>query len=171
MIPILETERLVMREWRLEDSGPMADFYADEELSRRVGGPGDAGAAWRACAVEAGHWVLRGFGQWVLEEKASCAMVGWAGLSQLCHLPELQIAWALFRAYHGKGYATEAVGRARDHAYCEMGRTTLVSYIAPDNHASKRVALRLGAVHEHTIDLRGERAEVFRHPGPEQLKH
>ncbi len=171
MIPILETERLVMREWRLEDSGPMADFYADAELSRWVGGPGDAGAAWRACAVEAGHWVLRGFGQWVLEEKASGAMVGYAGLCQPCDLPELQIAWALFRAFHGRGYATEAAGRACGHAYLEMRRTTLVSYIAPDNHASKRVAMRLGAAHEQTIELAGEPAEVFRHPGPDQRKH
>lgn len=169
MIPILETERLVMREWRLEDSGPMADFYADAELSRWIGGPGDAGAAWRTCALEAGHWVLRGFGEWVLEEKASGAMVGWAGLWQPCDWPEVEIGWALFRAFHGKGYATEAARRARDHAYCEMGRTTLVSYIAPDNDASRRVAMRLGAAYEQTIDLRGKPAEVFRHSGPDQL--
>jgi RimJ/RimL family protein N-acetyltransferase len=70
MIPVIETERLRLRGWRLDDAEPFARFYADAEASRFVGGPADYGAAWRLMAMEAGHWVLRGYGMWVAEEKA-----------------------------------------------------------------------------------------------------
>ncbi len=166
-VPVLESERLILRGWTLDDTGPMAEFYADEPLSRFGGGPGDAGDAWRRCAREAGHWALRGYGIWVLEEKTSGDMIGWTGLWHPGDWPELEIGWALFRRFHGKGYATEGARRARDHAYGEMGRTTLVSYIAPENAPSQRVAERLGATHETTIELKGETAQVWRHPGPE----
>ncbi len=169
-IPVLESERLVLRGWGIADAEPMAALYADAPLARFIGGPGDAGTAWRFCAMEIGHWVMRGFGVWAIEEKDSGAMAGFAGLWHPCDWPELEIGWALLRPFHGKGYATEAARRARDHAYNVMGRTTMVSYIAPDNDASQRVAERLGAHHETTIELRGKTAQVWRHPGPGDLE-
>ena len=63
-----------------------------------------------------------------------------------------------------RGHATEAAQEVRSYAYNELGATTLVSYIAPDNVPSIRVAERLGAEHESTIVLRGEPAKVYRHP-------
>ena len=68
---------------------------------------------------------------------------------------------------HGKGYATEAAARCRDHAFEALGAPTLVSYIAPANEASRRVAERLGARMEATIDLLGFGPhEVWRYPKP-----
>jgi RimJ/RimL family protein N-acetyltransferase len=64
---------------------------------------------------------------------------------------------------------TEAARRARDFAYGELGWTTLISCIAPDNVASQRVALRLGATLERSIELRGRLTRtvgLYRHPGP-----
>lgn len=71
----------------------------------------------------------------------------------------------------GKGYATEAATRARDFAYGNLGASTLVSYIDPENEPSKRVAQRLGAWHESTIELLDLGPHcVFRHPGPDDLE-
>ena len=165
-IPLLESARLMLRGWTLDDVEPMAALLADEPLARFIGGPGDTGSAWRFCATELGHWVLRGYGVWAVEEKATGAMAGFAGFWHPGDWPEFEIGWGLLRPFHGRGYATEAARRARDHAYGEMGRTTMVSYIAPDNDASQQVARRLGAHHETTIELRGKTAQVWRHPGP-----
>jgi RimJ/RimL family protein N-acetyltransferase len=169
MTPVIETERLRMRGWRPADVEPFARFYADRELSRYVGGPLDYGAAWRLMAVEAGHWILRGYGMWVIEEKSGSAFAGFCGLWEPGDWPELEIGWIFRRECQGKGYATEAALRVRAYAYDEMKRDTLVSYIHPDNEASKRVARRLGASYESTIELRGHPAEVFRHPGPKSI--
>jgi RimJ/RimL family protein N-acetyltransferase len=169
MIPVLETERLILRGWGPGDADPMADIYADEALSRFIGGPLDYDGTWCALATEVGHWHLRGYGMWALEEKDGAPFVGFCGLWEPAGWPELEVGWALAGAYHGRGYATEAAERARRYAYGELKAETLVSYIHPDNEPSKRVARRLGAVHDDTIELRGHPAEVFRHPAPQTI--
>jgi len=82
----------------------------------------------------------------------------------------LEVGYWLLKEAHGKGYAIEAVTRARDYAYQELGATTLVSYIDPRNEPSKRVAERMGAINERTIELIdcGPHC-VYRHLGPEAL--
>lgn len=167
--PAIETERLRLRGWRLDDVEPFTRFYADASASRFVGGPASTGPAWQLMATEVGHWVLRGYGMWAVEEKSTASFAGFCGLWHPGDWPELEIGWILLPEHHGKGYATEAARRARDYAYAELGQSTLVSYIHPDNEASKRVARRLGAIHEETIELRGHPAEVFRHPSPETI--
>jgi RimJ/RimL family protein N-acetyltransferase len=72
--------------------------------------------------------------------------------------------WGLAASDHGRGYATEAARRAQDFAYQKLGWSTLISCIAPDNVASQRVALRLGATLERSIELRGSKADIYRHP-------
>lgn len=169
MIPVLETDRLVMRGWTLDDVPPMVEYYADEPLSRWTGGPVDASATWRIVSHLVGHWVLRGHGLWAVEDKESGRLIGWNGLYQPGDWPELELGYALFREFHGRGYATEAAKRARRYAYEELKAETLVSYIHPDNEPSKRVATRLGAMPEGTIELRGRPAAVFRYRRPATL--
>ena len=75
----------------------------------------------------------------------------------------LDISRASIRA---RAYATEAGRRVRAWAYEELKRNTLVSYIHPENEASKHVARRLGASYERTFELRGSPVEVFPPPRP-----
>ncbi len=169
MIPVLETERLIMRGWRLEDAAPLADIYGDENLARFVGGRLDYGGSWRLLAAQAGHWALRGYGNWALEDRSSASFVGLCGLWEPGDWPETEIGWVLARAFHGRGYAFEAATEARRFAYAEFGRQTLVSYIRPDNAPSRRLAARLGASFESKIELRDHVTDVFRHPGPNDI--
>jgi RimJ/RimL family protein N-acetyltransferase len=117
-------------------------------------------------AAFAGQWILRGYGSWAVEEKASGRFVGYTGLWYPEGWPEPEIHWGLMQPFHGRGYATEAARRARDFAYRELRWRTAVSCIGPENVASRRVALRLGATLERSIELRGMKAGVYRHPGP-----
>jgi RimJ/RimL family protein N-acetyltransferase len=168
-IPVLETERLRLRAWREEDLEPYARFCANEATARFVGGPCSRGDAWRRIAMLVGHWAIRGYGNWALEDKTSRQFVGYSGLWNPEGWPEPEISWGLVQDFHGRGYATEAARRARDFAYRELGWSTAVSYIAPENTASIRVAKRLGAAFECTIELRGSPAGLYRHPGPGAL--
>ena len=113
-----------------------------------------------------GHWHLKGFGLWVVEEKASRRFAGRVGLWSPPSWPEAEIGWALVERCEGKGYATEAAFRAREHAFGALGWTTAVSYIAAENVASKRVAARLGARREGSAYLLGKPVEVWRHVPP-----
>lgn len=78
-IPSYETERLILRPFKQEDFEPMARFFADP-VSSFYGGPCGREDVWRKFDVCAGHWALRGFGPWALEEKHGGAFVGLSGL-------------------------------------------------------------------------------------------
>ena len=140
----------------------MVSFY-ESEISRFYGGPANREEAWRKFASYPGHWALRGYGPWALEEKASGAYVGMSGLynPEAWYAPE--ITWALVPEHHGKGFATEAAMRSLRAAYEDFGWETAISVIAIDNEPSKRVAERMGATNEGEINFRYGQAEVWRH--------
>jgi RimJ/RimL family protein N-acetyltransferase len=169
MVPTLETERLRLRAWCEEDHDPFAQFCANAATARFMGGPCSRDEAWRRIAIQIGHWALRGYGAWVLEEKASGDWVGYSGLWRPDGWPEPEIMWGLAADAQGRGYATEAAQRARAFAYDELGWTTVISCIAPENLPSQRVAQRLGAKREGAIELRGYSVGIYRHPGRDAL--
>lgn len=168
-IPTLHTARLVLRAPGADDFAPMAAFYASDRC-RFVGGRKSAEDAWRQLACEIGHWALRGYGRWIVQERDSGATAGIVGLWNPEGWPEPELGWDLFEGYEGRGYATEAALAARGFAYGTLGWASAISLIAPENTASRAVAGRLGATCETRIDTqRFGPVDIFRHPAPEAL--
>lgn len=169
-IPVVKTERLILRGPAAQDLAPVYDFYASER-SRFVGGPCSREQAWRALAMEIGHWALRGYGRWLVEERATGATVGMVGIFNPEGWPGTEIGWDLFNGHEGKGYATEAGAAARDYAYRVLGLESVVSLTRTDNTRSAAVAQRLGAVLEGEITHERHGAmHVWRHPSAKALK-
>ena len=99
--------------------------------------------SWRYFAGVIGHWALRGFGFWAVEEKDSKRLIGGVGLWYPEGWPEPELAYWLMPQAQGKGYATEAGLKVIEVAFDVMRLETLVSYMNPENNASIRVAERL----------------------------
>lgn len=149
----IETPRLRLRQWKPEDYDAIANYYSDEANAQYVGGKKDAEHAWRHFALIIGHWVLKGFGYWALEEKTSGQFVGSVGLWQSPTWPELELGYWLVPAYQGKGYASEACRNAIEFAKHRLKAPSLVSYIDPANGPSIRLAERLGARYDGSLEL------------------
>jgi RimJ/RimL family protein N-acetyltransferase len=164
MIPELETERLRLRGWSEADFDAFAAIYADETQARWIGGACGREDARRRFAGTLGHWTAHGYGLWALEAKGDGRFVGWAGLWKHKAWPEPEIGWALVREAQGRGLATEAASRAREHAYEVLGWTTAISMICTPNQASIAVAGRLGARREHVTMFREIETGIFRYP-------
>jgi RimJ/RimL family protein N-acetyltransferase len=161
---LIETDRLRLRQWKDGDLTDVARFFADEDSARYLGGRKDLDQAWRHIAAQIGHWALRGFGHWAVEEKGTGEFVGSVGLWQSAEWPELELGYWLVTEHQGKGYALEAAQRCRDYAREDLKARSLVSYIDARNERSIRLAKRLGAKYEGTIELASCGTQgVFRH--------
>ncbi len=169
-VPQLETERLILRAHRESDIAAEIGFY-QSEASKMVGGPMEANDVWRCISMMMGHWALRGYGFWALEEKATGTYVGRAGPWMPLGYDEPEIGWTLMNHATGKGYATEAALSARSYAYDVLGWTTATSLTLPENTASQAVAKRLGARLERTFESKYGTAQIWRHPGPDDLEN
>jgi hypothetical protein len=93
-----------------------------------------------------GGWLLRGYGLWACVRADTSRFVGSIGIFQPLDWPEPELAYSLDRPFWGQGFATEATTAARDWLFGHFTLARLASFIRPDNHASIRVAERLGAV-------------------------
>lgn len=161
-IPTLETERLRLRAFRQDDFDVYAEMQGDPDVVRYLTGtPMSRTDAWRHMSMVAGHWVLRGFGMWALEEKSSGELVGRAGPWMPDGWPDFEIGWTLRKKFWGRGYATEAATAAMTYAFEELGRTKIVSIIHPDNVASQAVARRIGEAPERDWELNGIRVTIW----------
>lgn len=169
-VPIIETERLVLRSWREDDHAGIAEMGSDPDVTRFTGGLRSEADSWRMIAMMMGHWSMRGYGMMVIEEKATGSFVGYGGPWRPFGWPDFEIGYSLTRAHHRKGYATEAMRAALRFAYQNLGWTSAISLIDADNAASQGVARKLGASCEQTsVPVTNFTADIWRHLPPEQF--
>ena len=154
----LETERLILRPFREADFEQYAGMCADPKVMRYLG-EGRAltrGEAWRQMAMILGHWQLRGYGLWAVEERESGDLLGRLGFFNPEGWPGFELGWVLRRESWGRGYATEGARRALAYGFAEMGREHIISLIHPENRGSIRVAEKL-------VERLEGRTEIFGH--------
>jgi RimJ/RimL family protein N-acetyltransferase len=147
-IPTLHTDRLILRAQRPDDTKPLIRAYSDDSFSRFITRQGRGlgrAEAWHAIAYVAGSWQTAGYGQWIVEERATGTPVGRIGPWAPEGWPDFEIGWAIFPGHQGKGYAVEGAAAAFIWAHEALGRGHVVHLIDPLNEASERVALALGA--------------------------
>lgn len=150
----LETERLVMRPPRESDLDDYARMTADGETMRYMGGTLDREQTWRQIAMMLGHWQIRGYGLWALEEKSGGRFLGRVGFINPEGWPGFEIGWLVGREYQGRGFATEAARAALDWGFANVDEDHVISLIMPDNLASIAVARKLGEAPEGETRIR-----------------
>src|SRR6202023_1015883 len=162
--PVIETERLILRQWRGTDVAPNTAMLADPGTARFITVDGkpitSELAGWRNAAVMAGHWALHGAGMFVVEEKQSGKYVGRGGPWFPPGWPGFEVGWGIAREFRGKGYAVEAARASIDWSFATFELERIIHCIDRENVASQAVARRLGAENQgETIDLFGHVAD------------
>lgn len=163
--PVLETDRLILRAPEAGDWPVCSAFLASDRSRFIRSGEIDLGRAWRAFGHVVGHWVLRGWGQFVMVDRTSGAVLGSCGPWFPADWPERELGWSLWAPEaEGKGFAHEAVLAVRRHAFGVLGWDTAVSYIDPANARSRVLAQRLGCWLDTGAAQPGEApVQVWRH--------
>jgi len=159
----LETERLRLRQWREIDVDPLYAFYRDPQSQAIYGSDISRSDVWRRIALIVGHFQIRGFGLYALEDKESLELAGYAGLWFPDGWDDIEVGYGIAPKFRGRGYATEAARRVRDHGFGKLGLPSLVSYINPTNVTSIRVAEKLGAAPDGEFIMHGKPHMIYRH--------
>jgi RimJ/RimL family protein N-acetyltransferase len=167
-IPDLVAERLRLRGWEPSDGHALRRIYGDPETMRFIGdgSPMPPDRAWHALAALLGHWELRGYSMWAVTERASGDVLGRVGLHHPEGWPGVELGWLLDRSRWGEGLATEAARLVAAWAWETLDIDQLIHLIQHGNHASVRVAEKLGASFDHHMTLDGADVDVDALAGP-----
>lgn len=165
-IQVLETERLRLREPLASDFELCVEFRMSD-CARGVAGPSSRSEAYQQFGELFGHWILRGFGRWIVADLVTDEPLGVVGLWYPESWPEPEVAWSVFANGEGKGIAFDGSLAARDFAYSTLGWRTAISLIKEDNDRSLGLARRMGAKFEKHFDhpVLGS-MQMWRHPVP-----
>jgi RimJ/RimL family protein N-acetyltransferase len=162
---MLETTRLTLRPFTLDDVGAMHGVYGDPEVMRHVGdGPVADVAQTEAMLREyIAHQRAHGFSFWAVIERASDTVIGDAGLYLLeGRGPDIELGYTLRRSWWGRGYATEAAQALVRHAFVGLGVDQLVAVADPANPASIRVLEKLGMHYDGMREAYGREHATYR---------
>lgn len=147
---MIETDRLSLRPYTLENYAAYLNMCSDPEVVKYIGGqPLSPEDAWNRVLRYAGHWSLLGYGIFAVIEKASGLYIGETGLADFHRGLGLgfddagEAAWVFSSHAHGRGYALEAADAAHSWFSEKMGDTRTVCLIDPANGPSLSLAARL----------------------------
>ena len=155
-VPHLETERLLLREYRCADFGAFVDHLTNPVSSAHFPAA-DHDTAWRIFGSQAGLWLIHGAGWWAVEDRQTGQLVGSVGAFFLEESTVMELGWNTYRAFWGQGYANEAAVAALSYAFEIRREPKVRALIAAANGSSLRVAQRLGLTYEADVEMFGKR--------------
>jgi [ribosomal protein S5]-alanine N-acetyltransferase len=164
MAIILETERLILRTWLLNDLRDFFEIYGDKEVWRYVDASGvlkTEDAARRPLLKGIAYQQEHGICHWAVVEKNRGRVIGACGFNLFEGGPRLELVYHFARLYWGRGYATEAAGACLRYAFEKLCAPAVVASVDPENSASKRVLEKIGLIHQGSIRLNNSDEDFY----------
>jgi RimJ/RimL family protein N-acetyltransferase len=150
---ILETERLLLREFMPEDAGALEAVLGDPVAMQYYPAP--------LIRTEVDDWIRRnrarytneGFGLWAMLLKSTGELIGDCGffVREVQGAFDFELGWHVRPDHWRRGYATEAAQRCIEHAFANLGADRIIALVRPENVSSCRVAEKSGMTREHVI--------------------
>ena len=142
---MLETERLFLRPMNENDADSVFAMRSDEDVMQFIRAP-------QMKKSEAQGWINLVSSRWEKDkigfcaviEKSSNQFVGWCGLWLLAETKEIEVGYALFKEFWGKGYAIEASEAFLNYGFEELNLERIVAVASPENKNSRRVMEKIG---------------------------
>jgi len=143
---VLETSRLILREFVAEDRDALARVISDPETMRHYPAPYDLAGVEQWISRNRSRYVKDGHSLWGMVLKSSGELIGDCGLirQEVDGDSLVEIGYHVRRDHWGKGLAPEAAAACRDYGFSRLGEPRLISLIRPENLPSRRVAEKVG---------------------------
>lgn len=154
---MIETERLILREWRSDDLEPFARLNADERVCEFLPKSLSREESDAMAGRIRNHFDLHGYGLYAVEVKSSGTFVGFTGLSipgfDAPFMPAVEIGWRLAFEAWGNGYASEAARAVLRHGVEVLDLGPIISFTASQNIRSRRVMEAIGLTRDPREDF------------------
>jgi RimJ/RimL family protein N-acetyltransferase len=154
---IVETERLILRRWRLSDRQTFAKLNADPDVMEFLGATLSRDQSDSMVDRIQEHFQRHGFGLCAAELRLSQSCIGFIGLSipsfNAHFTPCVEIGWRLSAGEWGQGLATEGARAMVRHAFDRLKLESLVSFTTTHNYRSRRVMEKIGMTHDPADDF------------------
>lgn len=161
---ILETERLFLRAWRLDDAEALFEMCRDAEVMRHIG----TGQPYRTIdeAQSFLNWVVayqreQGFSRWAVVEKASGKIIGSCGFARLPDRGFIDLGYLFDRKMWGQGYATEAARGCLRYGFERLNLAEVVALTDLEHTTSQRVLEKIGFICQGLKEYDGEEDMVY----------
>ena len=143
MKKILETERLILREFEISDAKKMWELNSDPEVIQYTGDPPFVSVDHaRKFLSEYGDYEKNGYGRWAVIEKTSNKFIGWCGL-KLNEEGLIDIGFRFFKKVWNRGYATESAKACLEYGFNILNLDEIIGRAARENRVSIRVLEKL----------------------------
>ena len=153
---ILETQRLILREFLVTDAENMFQLNSDPEVIRYTGDVPFASVE------EAKRFIQQydkyrefGYGRWTIVLKDSAQYVGWSGLSFDDNTTETDLGFRLLKKNWNKGFATEAAKDCLHYGFQQLGLEKIIGRAMEDNKASIHILKKVGMTFEKKFEAHG----------------
>lgn len=159
-MPILRTQRLILRPWRPKDLVLFAEINADPKVMEFYPKTLNREESDVLAEKIQREFAERGYGFWAVEVPGVADFIGYIGLNywnlEMPFAPCIDIGWRIGSSYWGKGYATEGAKAVLQYGFETLKLTEIVAMATLHNVRSHKVMIRLG--------MKSDPAENFEHP-------
>jgi ribosomal-protein-alanine N-acetyltransferase len=160
---VLETERLVLREFTPEDVQALVLVLSDPVAMKHYPAPIDRAGTERWIERNLLRYAKDGVGLWAMVLKATGEVIGDCGIIRQEVEGDFlyEIGYHLRRDHWGRGFATEAAIACREWGFAHLKADRLISLVRPENLPSCRVAERNGMTVWKVVEWRGIQHRVY----------
>lgn len=161
---IIETERLFLREFTIDDAQLLIDLNSNSNVTRYTGdGPVESVAK----AKEILETIIfpqypNKIGRWAVHLKSTNEFIGWCGLKFIEELNETDLGYRFFEEHWGKGYATECAKACLAYGFNTLEMKEIVARAAIDNTNSVKVLEKVGMKFEKEAIEHGDKVYKYR---------
>lgn len=144
--PVIETERLLLRMFRAEDSETIYKLFNDADVQKHLSPANRRTREQIKVTLKnfVSRWDERGFGVWCVTEKKSAKVIGYCGFQLFDEMPEIEIIFAFLKNFWGKGFATEAAKACLRFWFEELTSDEIFAASSPKNIAALQVLEKIG---------------------------
>lgn len=147
----LETERLLLREFRKEDAHALFKLDSNPMVHRYLGNNPVQDIQIIYHVIDAVQWQYKNnhIGRWIAIEKLSGDIIGWTGL-KFCtdeengHIVYYDVGYRFMPEYWGKGYATESATFAIQYGFNTLNSPYIIGACHHQNLASRKALEKCG---------------------------